>query len=761
LYPLDEEYYANVDQLINGKVTINGEGVAEDTRVFLTLNGTENYETQTEEDGEFALTFHTQQIGNEVPIKISTDYADDVETTITIVDNIVLDLEADEIGFVGEEVTLVATVTDKFDEALAGETVEFYIEDEKIGEAQTDDEGVATTTFTPTDAQTGVITVTAKLNNTSDYTEITVSKVEIVLDELDPYYYANRDENITGKVLINDQTAPADTLVVLTLDEDESFNALTDENGAFIITFNTETTGEDLAITVSTEGAEIEGVITIIDNIVIDFVADETGFVGEEVSMQASLTDADQNPLSGVNVEFYLGDELLGESATDADGLVIFTFTPTEQQTGQDQVLTAVVNNTEDSTIIDINTAEIVLDTLEDQYYANTDQTITGKILINQEAAPANTVVVMTLGDDEVFQAVTDDEGKFEITFNTQTTGEDIPIVVSTEGREVEDSITIVDNIVLDLVADETGFVGKEASIQATLTDINGNPLEGVTIEFFLGEEKLGENTTNANGNANFTFTPTTQQTGQDQVVTAVVNNTEDSTMMDIIEEKIVLNPLEDQYYANTDQTITGKVLINDRVAPADIEVILTLGDQTYTGVTDENGEFVITFNTQTTGENIAITLSTSSAEVEDTITIVDNIVIDLEAQQTAIVGEEVTIQATVTDKSGNTLEGVTVEFYLGDEKLGEKITDANGVASLTFTPTDTQAGQGQTLKVVVNSTQDTNTIDINKSDVEPEINQTTIAVAPLEISIGEVSTITATITSNMDITGGRVYFKV
>jgi hypothetical protein len=68
--------------------------------------------------------------------------------------------------------------------------------------------------------------------------------------------------------------------------------------------------------------------------------------------------------------------------------------------------------------------------------------------------------------------------------------------------------------------------------------------------------------------------------------------------------------------------------------------------------------------------------------------------------------GKECTIEATLKDENGNPLQNFNIDFYVcGTSKIGTAKTNSNGVASLSFTPSEdyyypTTPPRTETLKV-------------------------------------------------------------
>ncbi|MHA2403474.1 MAG: Ig-like domain repeat protein, partial [Candidatus Kariarchaeaceae archaeon] len=272
---------------------------------------------------------------------------------------------------------------------------------------------------------------------------------------------------------------------------------------------------------------------------------------------------------------------------------------------------------------------------------------------------------------------------------------------------ETSDTLTVYMNVTIDATLSSSMVTREESiTVSITVTDELGNGLSDYIVELYDAtiDQVVASEVTDGNGDVELVYgIPIDSPVGEHILIVRLVN------IPQYVRFTEVQNTLD--VYANTDLHIDLQVMEADR---GDIvEIIATLTDNLlngldgytvlfYTGTTllgseITNSSGIATFQwlvdnsvlgqQQIRAEFIASGYYHSSMSNTENLDIYSNPSLDLTLQPHARIGENVIIQALLTDESGLALEGYTIEFYLDDVLLGTAVTAADGIAAYTWIP--------------------------------------------------------------------------
>ncbi|ENR5685523.1 Ig-like domain-containing protein, partial [Escherichia coli] len=453
--------------------------------------------------------------------------------------------------------TLRVRVTDKFGNALAGQTVS-VLADNGATVASTVTTGQDGTVEISVTSQTaGVSAVTATINNSS------LSQSVMFIADV-------RTAQIAELVVIKDGSeadgATENTLQVKVTDANG--NALAGQtvsvlagNGAKVAPTVTTQSDGTVEISVTSQTAGISTVTATINNSTLSqnvtFVADvRTAKIADLVvikdgseadgstanTLRARVTDAFGNTLAGQTVSVLAdnGATVASTVTTGQDGTVEISVT---SQTAGISAVTVSINNSTLSQnvmfIADIRTAQIAeLVVIKDGSEADGATANTLRVRVTDafgNALAGQTVSVLADNGATVAPTVTTQpDGTVEISVTSQTAGVSA-VTASINSSNASRNVTFIADVrtaqIADLVVTRDNSVADGATantLQVKVTDANGNTLAGQTVSVMAGNGATVAPTviTEPDGTAEISVT---SQTAGASAVTASINNSSQS----------------------------------------------------------------------------------------------------------------------------------------------------------------------------------------------------------------------------------------
>ncbi len=260
----------------------------------------------------------------------------------------------------------------------------------------------------------------------------------------------------------------------------------------------------------------------------------------------------------------------------------------------------------------------------------------------------------------------------------------------------------------------DINLVNENHTVTATITDGSGNPVPGIDVTFSItsgpNTGDTGTDTTDANGEATFTYTGD-GGVGTDVIVACYTNDVDQKICSQTVNKvwnppqidyKITLSPDYALNLVGQQHTVTATVTeVGSGTPQSGVEVTFTIisGPNTSsigTATTDANGEASIFY----TGNGGVGTDNIQACFTREEETICSNVV-KKEWTEEAIslspllaqnnLGEEHTVTATIQTLKGAPVAGVVVQFKIksgpnSSLPTSSDTTDANGEATYSYT---------------------------------------------------------------------------
>lgn len=478
-------------------------------------------------------------------------------------------------------------------------------------------------------------------------------------------------------------------------------------------------------------------------------------------SVKAIVTDANNNRVPDAQVTFRAdnGASIAGSATTDANGEVIATLTNTNAGISNVTATAASGSRSVSSNFTaDENTARIVSGGIT--VIANNAPTDglssnrVGVAVIDQfnNPVPNQTVhLSATNGAHIAESAQTNVQGWLEAPLTSTTAGDSI-VTASINGSDQPvlvtftadgDSAKIADGALKMTVDNAVANGTTMNTVQATVTDGSGNPVDGAEVTFDAdnGATISASGTTDTEGTVSVTMTSTTAGISK---VTATVNGGTQSVDATFMADEKTANIVAGALTVIADNATANGIAVNR------IQAMVTDGHNNpvpgvavafsasntakiaATGTTDAQGVVRQTITSTKSGiSNITATVSGGSQNV-DTTFVADRstaVILSLETtQDDALANGSATneVQATVTDAYNNLVPDQTVTFIAsnGAVIIASAPTDMDGHATVTLTSevagisVVTASGNGSDRAVNTRFKADENSAEITSSNM-------------------------------------------
>ncbi len=484
----------------------------------------------------------------------------------------------------------------------------------------------------------------------------------------------SEDTTITG-------TAEPNSTVTVTFPDGTTATAETDADGNYVIDIPSNEDlkgGEVLPVTATDKAGNTSDEAS---TTVTDITAPVVPTVNPVTSEDTTITGKAE-PNSTVTVTFPDGTTATG--TTDADGNYTIDIPTNEDLKGGETL--PVTATDKDGNQSDQATTTVTDTTAPEAPTVNPvtsdDTQITGK-------AEPNSTVTVTFPDGNTASATTDADGNYVINIPSSEDlkgGETLPVTATDKAGNKSDEATTT---VTDTTAPTVPTVNPVTSEDTQITG-KAEPGSTVTVTFPDGTTATG--TTDADGNyvidiptnedlkggETLPVTATDKDGNKSDPATTVVTDTTAPTVPTV-------NPV-----TSDDTTITGK-------AEPGSTVTVTFPDgTTATGITDENGNYVINIPSREDlkgGETLPVTATDKDGNKSDLAT---TTVTDTTAPDAPTVNPVTSDDTTITGKAE---PGSTVTVTFPDGNTASATTDADGNYTINI-PTNEDLKGGETLPV-------------------------------------------------------------
>ncbi|GAB0825610.1 inverse autotransporter adhesin YeeJ [Escherichia coli] len=434
---------------------------------------------------------------------------------------------------------ITATVVDNNGFPVKGVTVNFTSRTNSAemtngGQAVTNEQGKATVTYTNTRSsiesgarpdtveaslENGSSTLSTSINVNADASTAHLTLLQALFDTVS----AGDTTNLYIEVKDNYGNGVPQQEVTLRVSPSEgvtpSNNAIytTNHDGNFYASFTATKAGVYQVTATLENGDSMQQTVTYVPNVAnaeITLAASKDPVIADNndlTTLTATVADTEGNAIANTEVTFTLPEDVKanftlsdgGKAITDAEGKAKVTLKGTKA--GAHTVTASMTGGKSEQLVVnfiaDTLSAQVNLNVTEDNFIANNvgmtilQATVTdgnGNPLANEAVTftlPADVSASFTLGQGG--SAITDINGKAEVTLSGTKSGT-YPVTVSVNNYGVSDTkqVTLIADAGTATLASLTSvysFVvstAEGATMTASVTDANGNPVEGIKVNF-------------------------------------------------------------------------------------------------------------------------------------------------------------------------------------------------------------------------------------------------------------------------------------
>lgn len=434
---------------------------------------------------------------------------------------------------------ITATVVDNNGFPVKGVTVNFTsnaatAEMTNGGQAVTNEQGKATVTYTNTRSsiesgarpdtveaslENGSSTLSTSINVNADASTAHLTLLQALFDTVS----AGETTSLYIEVKDNYGNGVPQQEVTLSVSPSEgvtpSNNAIytTNHDGNFYASFTATKAGVYQVTATLDNGDSMQQTVTYVPNVAnaeISLAASKDPVIADNndlTTLTATVADTEGNAIANTEVTFTLPEDVRanftlsdgGKAITDTEGKAKVTLKGTKA--GAHTVTASMTGGKSEQLVVnfiaDTLTAQVNLNVTEDNFIANNvgmtrlQATVTdgnGNPLANEAVTftlPADVSASFTLGQGG--SAITDINGKAEVTLSGTKSGT-YPVTVSVNNYGVSDTkqVTLIADAGTAKLASLTSVYSfvvsttEGATMTASVTDANGNPVEGIKVNF-------------------------------------------------------------------------------------------------------------------------------------------------------------------------------------------------------------------------------------------------------------------------------------
>ncbi|WFW73532.1 inverse autotransporter adhesin YeeJ [Escherichia coli] len=434
---------------------------------------------------------------------------------------------------------ITATVVDNNGFPVKGVTVNFTsnaatAEMTNGGQAVTNEQGKATVTYTNTRSsiesgarpdtveaslENGSSTLSTSINVNADASTAHLTLLQALFDTVssgdttnlyievkDNYGNGVPQQEVTLRVSPSEGVTPSNNAIYTT-----------NHDGNFYASFTATKAGVYQVTATLENGDSMQQTVTYVPNVAnaeITLAASKDPVIADNndlTTLTATVADTEGNAIANTEVTFTLPEDVKanftlsdgGKAITDAEGKAKVTLKGTKA--GAHTVTASMTGGKSEQLVVnfiaDTLTAQVNLNVTEDNFIANNvgmtrlQATVTdgnGNPLANEAVTftlPADVSASFTLGQGG--SAITDINGKAEVTLSGTQSGT-YPVTVSVNNYGVSDTkqVTLIADAGTAKLASLTSVYSfvvsttEGATMTASVTDANGNPVEGIKVNF-------------------------------------------------------------------------------------------------------------------------------------------------------------------------------------------------------------------------------------------------------------------------------------
>ncbi|END6688263.1 Ig-like domain-containing protein [Escherichia coli] len=655
---------------------------------------------------------------------------------------------------------ITATVVDNNGFPVKGVTVNFTsnaatAEMTNGGQAVTNEQGKATVTYTNTRSsiesgarpdtveaslENGSSTLSTSINVNADASTAHLTLLQALFDTVS----AGDTTNLYIEVKDNYGNGVPQQEVTLSVSPSEgvtlSNNGIntTNHDGYLYASFTATKAGVYQVTATLDNGDSMQQTVTYVPNVAnaeITLAASKDPVIADNndlTTLTATVADTEGNAIANTEVTFTLPEDVKanftlsdgGKAITDAEGKAKVTLKGTKA--GAHTVTASITGGKSEQLVVnftaDTLTAQVNLNVTEDNFIANNvgmtrlQATVTdgnGNPLANEAVTftlPADVSASFTLGQGG--SAITDINGKAEVTLSGTKSGT-YPVTVSVNNYGVSDTkqVTLIADAGTAKLASLTSVYSfvvsttEGATMTASVTDANGNPVEGIKVNFRGTSVTLSSTSVETDDRGFAEILVTSTEVGlktvsasladkPTEVISRLLNakadiNSATITSLEIPEGQVmVAQDVAVKAHVN-DQF--GNPILNESVTfSAEPPEHMTISQNIVS--TDTHGIAEVTMTPERNGSYmVKASLANGSSYEKDLVVIVQKLTLSASSPLIGVNSPTgATLTATLTSANGTPVEGQVINFSVTPEGAtlsgGKVRTNSSGQAPVVLT---------------------------------------------------------------------------
>ena len=628
---------AEVTFTVNGQKYINKTNSNGIARIFLTLN-----------KGNYTITakYKTETLTNKINVRENDNY--------TLTAN---DLEM----YYRDGSAFNVTLKDGNGNTLSGRIITFTINNNTY-QRTTDKNGVASLQI---NLAPGTYEIKTTYIDTSTTNKILIKDYPVIITGEDVEMYYRDGTNYTVSLKDTRGIALTNVNVIFTVDG-ENYTRTTNKDGIASITINLPE--GTYTITATYKNASTTNKIVVKDYAPLITGNDIEMYYRDGTNYTITLKNTKGSPLINVDVTFTIEGENYTRS-TNSQGIASITINLPEGT----YTITATYKNASTTNKIVVKDYEPVItgSDIEMYYRDGTNYTITLK---NTQGTPISNADVIFNINNRNYTRITDSNGIARITINLPAGT--YTIKATYKNASTTNKVTVKDYEPVITGSDVEMYYRDGTNYTITLKNSKGDILSNKVVTFNVDGDDYNR-TTNSNGEASVTINlPAGTYT-----IKTTYKNVSTTNRITVKEYPPVLTTEDLEMYFHDNSTFKATLTNTNGDVLTNRKVTFTIGNETYTGTTNNQGVASIAINLAPGN----YTIKTAYQNLTKTNNIEIRTNYNLETKDLVMIYKDGSrFTAKLTDKNGNTLKNATVLFTINGQLYTRKTND-EGIASIAI----------------------------------------------------------------------------
>ncbi len=628
---------AEVTFTVNGQKYINKTNSNGIARIFLTLN-----------KGNYTITakYKTETLTNKINVRENDNY--------TLTAN---DLEM----YYRDGSAFNVTLKDGNGNTLSGRIITFTINNNTY-QRTTDKNGVASLQI---NLAPGTYEIKTTYIDTSTTNKILIKDYPVIITGEDVEMYYRDGTNYTVSLKDTRGIALTNVNVIFTVDG-ENYTRTTNKDGIASIAINLPE--GTYTITATYKNASTTNKIVVKDYAPVITGNDVEMYYRDGTNYTITLKNTKGAPLINVDVTFTIDGENYTR-ATNKDGIASITINLPEGT----YTITATYKNASTTNKIVVKDYEPVItgSDIEMYYRDGTNYTITLK---NTQGTPISNADVIFNINNRNYTRITDSNGIARITINLPAGT--YTIKATYKNASTTNKVTVKDYEPVITGNDVEMYYRDGTNYTITLKNSKGDILSNKVVTFNVDGDDYNR-TTSSNGEASVTINlPAGTYT-----IKTTYRNVSTTNRITVKEYPPVLTTEDLEMYFHDNSTFKATLTNTNGDVLTNRKVTFTIGNETYTGTTNNQGVASIAINLAPGN----YTIKTAYQNLTKTNNIEIRTNYNLETKDLVMIYKDGSrFTAKLTDKNGNTLKNATILFTINGQKY-TRTSNSEGIASIAI----------------------------------------------------------------------------